>query len=181
MTNNSLTGKNVMLRALEPDDVDLLYAWENDTTIWNVSNTLAPFSRFQIEEFVLNGQHDIFSTKQLRLMIDLVGSTLTEKSVGTIDLFDFDPVHFRAGVGVLIREQYRQRGYGLQAMNLLIHYAFGTLRLHQMYCNIAPDNLSSLGLFEQLGFARCGIKKDWVREGKGWQEEWMFQLISPDE
>jgi diamine N-acetyltransferase len=181
MTNNSLTGKHVMLRALEPGDIDLLYSWENDTSIWNVSNTLTPFSRFQLEEFVLNTQSDIFASRQLRMMVDLVVSGEELTPVGTIDLFDFDPIHYRAGVGILIRGPYREKGYALEAMHIFIRYAFGTLRLHQLYCHIAPDNLSSLKLFEKLGFVRCGIKKDWIYDGKGWQEEWMFQMINRDE
>ena len=172
---------NVRLRALEPGDIDLLYAWENDTSIWKVSNTLIPFSRFQLEEFVLNAQNDIFATKQLRLMIDLLASEKVEKSVGTIDLFDFDPVHHRAGVGILVREPFREKGYALEAMNLFIRYAFDTLLMHQLYCNISPGNDSSLNLFNKLGFVKCGIKKDWNHDGHHWHEEWMFQLINADE
>ena len=180
MIPNSLTGVNIRLRALEPGDVDLLFAWENDTSVWNVSNTLAPFSRFQMEEYVLNGQNDIFSAKQLRLMVDLVEDGERQKSIGTIDLFDFEPFHFRAGVGVLIREPYREKGYGFEAMNIFIRYVFDKLRLHQLYCNISPTNLSSLKLFEKLGFVKCGIKRDWIHDGRQWHEEWMFQLINHD-
>jgi diamine N-acetyltransferase len=178
MTYISFTGNNIKLRALEPGDVDILYAWENDTSIWNVSNTIAPFSRFQLEEYVLNTQSDIFSARQLRLMIDLVIPAAGEKSVGTIELFDFDPLHRRAGVGILIREPQRERGFASEAMNLIIRYAFDTLHLRQLYCNISPDNVTSLNLFDKLGFVKCGVKKDWICDGQGWQEEWMFQLIN---
>ncbi|MCX6306444.1 MAG: GNAT family N-acetyltransferase [Bacteroidetes bacterium] len=180
MQDNLLTGIHVRLRALEPGDAEVLYAWENDTSIWNVSNTLAPFSRFQLEEYVLNAQNDIFASKQLRMMIDLVGPGAEGQPVGTIDLFDFDPLHHRAGAGILIREPYRSQGYGFEAMELFIRYAFGTLRLHQLYCNILPDNVASLQLFEKLGFVRCGIKKEWVHDGLQWQDEWMFQLLNHD-
>jgi diamine N-acetyltransferase len=177
MLKNTVSGVNLKLRALEPGDVDLLYEWENDTSVWKVSNTLVPFSRFQLEEYVLNTHHDIYATKQLRLMIDLPEERDGGKSIGTIDLFDFDPVHLRAGVGILIREQYRRKGFASEALELFIRFAFDTLRLHQLYCNISPENLNSVRLFEKHGFTRCGIKKDWVHDGMKWQEEWMFQLI----
>lgn len=173
-----LTGINLRLRALEPDDVDLLYSWENDTSIWNVGSTLAPFSRYHLEEYVLNSQNDIFATKQLRLMIDLIETGEKKKSVGTIDLFDFEPLHHRAGVGILICGPSREKGYGFEAMQIFIRYAFGTLHLHQLFCNISPDNISSLNLFNKIGFEKCGIKKDWIHDGQKWQEEWMFQLIN---
>jgi diamine N-acetyltransferase len=176
-----LKGIKVKLRALEPADIDLLYAWENDPAVWPVSNTVAPFSRLQIEEYVLNSQNDIFTTRQLRLMVDLVQPIPGIISVGSIDLFDFEPLHHRAGVGILIREPFRAKGYAQEAMKLLIGYAFSTLLLHQLYCNISPDNITSLSLFQKLGFARCGVKKDWVQDAGKWKEEWMFQLIRRDE
>ena len=181
MVKDFLTGENVRLRALEPGDAGLLYDWENDTSIWNVSNTLTPFSRFQIEEYVLNTQNDIFAARQLRLMIMLQAQGEDETPVGTIDLFDFDPIHQRAGVGILLREPFRERGYAIEALQILIRYAFATLRLHQIYCNISPENSSSLHLFNKLGFVRCGMKQDWVNDGEHWKEEWMFQLINHNE
>jgi diamine N-acetyltransferase len=178
MKECGLTGKNLRLRALEPGDVDLLYTWENDPAIWKASNTLTPFSRFQIEEYVINGQHDLFAAKQLRLMIDLAEPGHAIKSIGTIDMFDFDPVHRRAGLGILIREEFRDRGFGRETMEIFIPYAFDTLSLHQLYCNISSDNLASLHMFEKLGFKKCGIKKDWNLHGRKWQDECMFQLIN---
>ena len=181
MPSNILSGVNLRLRALEPADVDLLYGWENDTSVWKISNTLTPFSKFQLEEYILNGQNDIYASKQLRLLAVLPGTGGADTPVGAIDLFDFDPFHLRAGVGILIREEHRKRGFALEALQILIRYAFTTLRLHQLYCNIAPDNPHSLRLFEKAGFLKCGMKQDWILDGKTWKEEWMFQLINPDE
>jgi len=181
MTDNLLTGANIRLRALEPLDVDLLYEWENDTSIWKVSNTLTPFSRFQLEEYVMNTQQDIFASRQLRLMIEWIRPGETNIPVGTIDLFDFDPFHLRAGIGILIRDEFREQGFAREALGVLILYAFSTLQLHQLYCNISPGNSVSLKLFEKLGFVRCGIKTDWLNEGESWKDEWMFQLINTNE
>lgn len=180
MTGDILTGPNIRLRALEPGDAGLLYAWENDTSVWNVSNTLTPFSRFQLEEYVLNVQNDIFAVKQLRLMVVMNVPGSDEEPVGTIDLFDFDPFHQRAGIGILIRKPFRERGFAAEALQILIRYAFNTLRLHQVYCNITPDNTPSIELFTKLGFTKCAAKQDWINEEGKWKEEWMFQLISHD-
>jgi diamine N-acetyltransferase len=177
MQNEILKGKRLHLRAVEPTDIDLLYQWENDPSIWKVSNTVSPYSRFQIEEYVMNVQNDIYSSKQLRLMIVGQSGDIRGKAIGAIDLFDFDPFHFRAGIGILVREEFRGNGYAAEALELLIHYAFETLNLRQLYSNITPINTSSISLFEKYGFERCGIKKDWIRTGNSWMEEWMYQLI----
>ncbi len=169
MTDNILT-----LRAPEPSDIDLLYQWENDFSLWHLSNTITPFSRYTIEQYILNAGTDIFTAKQLRLMIELKDKTI----VGCIDLFDFDPSHHRAGIGLMIHEQFRNKKYASHALDLMISYSFNTLRLHQLYCNILADNDPSIHLFQKFHFKMIGLKKDWVQLNNQWKDEYMFQLIN---
>jgi len=173
-----MIGPNLLLRAPEPADIDIIFRWENDTRIWHLGNTLAPYSRFAIEQFVLNTDNDIFASKQLRLMIDWHLSGAAPATIGSIDLFDFDPFHKRAGIGILIDESYRRQGFAFEALNLLIDYCFKTLNIHLLYCNIEQDNEESIRLFTKAGFVACGVKKEWLfREGQ-WMDELMFQLIN---
>lgn len=173
----TMTGPNLLLRAPEPADIDIIFRWENDTRIWHLGNTLTPYSKFAIEQFVFNTDNDIFASKQLRLMIDWHSAGTDITTVGTIDLFDFDPQNKRAGIGILIDESSRRKGFALEAINLLTEYCFKTLNLHQLYCNIEKSNLESISLFKKAGFIACGIKKEWLlREGQ-WTDELMFQLI----
>jgi diamine N-acetyltransferase len=172
-----ISSDNLQLRALEPEDIDLLYAWENDTRVWHLSNTLTPFSRFALEQYVLNAGHDIFADKQLRLMIDL--STGDEKRcIGCVDLFDFDPVHARAGIGIMIISEERGKGYASEALDLVIDYAFGHLNLHQLYSNVIADNNASLELFKKKHFEVIGVKKEWLRRKDSWADEYILQKIN---
>lgn len=173
----NLTGTSVKLRALEPSDVDLLYQWENDCNLWFVSNTLTPFSRFVLEQYVINAHDDIYTAKQLRLMIDIVQDG-QRTTIGTIDLFDFDPRHLRAGIGIMIHENYREKGYASDALETVISYAFNALNLHQLYCNISSDNQRSLDLFQKHHFKIIGLKKDWLLFGKKYFDEYMLQLVN---
>jgi diamine N-acetyltransferase len=173
-----MTGPNLLLRAPEPSDIDIIFRWENDTRIWHLGNTLVPYSRFAIEQFVLNTDNDIFASKQLRLMIDWHSSSIGTTTIGSIDLFDFDPQNKRAGIGILIDEASRRKGFAFEALNLFIEYCFKTLNLHQLYCNIEKSNEESINLFSKAGFKACGEKKEWLlRDGK-WTDELMFQLIN---
>lgn len=173
-----LKGKNITLRALEPSDIEMLYEWENNSSIWNVSNTLIPFSRFTIEKFIADSHIDIFQARQLRLMIDHTG-IVPSKTIGAIDLFDFEPIHKRAGVGILINDEInRNRGFASEALELLINYSFSVLQLHQLYCNIDCDNKASIKLFEKCGFRITGEKKEWIRIPEGWKNEYFLQLIN---
>ncbi|NJK96422.1 MAG: GNAT family N-acetyltransferase [Bacteroidales bacterium] len=105
--------------------------------------------------------------------------TIKPKSiVGTIDLFDFDPFHSRAGIGILIGNYDKRRnGYASEALDLLIEYCFTTLNLHQVYCNIGESNTASIRLFLSKNFLQCGERKEWINTSIGWQSELSFQLI----
>jgi|OpeIllAssembly_1097287.scaffolds.fasta_scaffold403829_2 diamine N-acetyltransferase len=173
-----MIGLKVSLRALEPDDVGLLYRWENDMSIWHLSNTITPLSKFTLEQYVMDSALDIYASKQLRMMIDLQEETNGIKTIGSIDLFDFEPTHQRAGIGIMILEEFRGQGLASEALDLLINYAFSTLQMHQVFCNIGPDNSESIRLFESKGFRLVGIKKDWNRIRNIWQDECLYQLIN---
>lgn len=169
--------EEVKLRAPEPEDLAILYDWENDTSVWQVSNTLSPFSKYTLRKYIENSHKSVFETGQLRFMIDISSSG---KTIGTVDLFDYDPFHLRAGIGILIADKdERRKGYAMMALKGLIEYCFNHLKMHQVYCNIAEDNKSSVTLFSKIGFTEIGRKKDWIREKDGFKDEIMFQIISP--
>ena len=164
----------ITLRAIEPEDIELLYSWENDPEIWEVSHTLVPYSKYILALYIKNSDKDIYETKQLRLMID----TNEGKTIGAIDLFDFEPYHSRVGVGLLIHnKEDRSKGYASEALDLLISFCFKKLNIHQIYANIESRNKISLGLFEKHGFRICGTKKEWLRTDSGWKDEMMLQLL----
>ena len=178
---NPLSGKNTRLRAIEPADLDIIYEWENDPANWLISNTITPFSRHVLTRYIEGAHKDIHEARQLRLMIDLMDdSGLAKETIGTLDLFDFDPVHQRAGLGILIaKEENRMKGFAYDSLTILIQYAFETLHLHQLYCNISNDNQASLNLFKKLGFVKIGIKRDWLRDSHGWLDVHLLQLLAP--
>ena len=173
----TLTGQNIYLRALEPEDLEFIYRIENDENIWEVSNTITPYSCFLVKQYLENAHQDIFEARQLRLAICRNGST---NAVGLIDLFDFDPLHKRAGVGIVIQDEPdRNKGIGSEALALLAGYAFNRLLLHQLYANINPGNGASVALFTNFGFVLAGIKKDWSHTSAGYRDEAIYQLIQP--
>lgn len=167
-----LQGKLCSLRAVEPHDVNHFFKWENDTDIWLVSGTTTPFSRTDLERYV-RSIRDIYADRQLRLVI-----ATSEKPVGSIDLFDFDPLHKRSGVGILIGEKdARNKGIALDALLTVVDYAFDTLQLHQLYANIPANNDASIALFEKAGFEKAGVRRDWLHTTAGCVDECLYQLI----
>jgi diamine N-acetyltransferase len=172
-----LKDDKITLRALEPEDIDLIFEWENNEEIWTVSHTTAPFSRHILALYIQDSVKDIYESKQLRLMI----TTNEGKTIGAIDLFDFDPFHLRVGIGILIHQtEDRSKGFATSALDLMVRYCFEKLGLHQIYANILTDNEASIKLFSKAGFALSGTKRDWVRDGSNWKDEHLLQLLRRD-
>ena len=170
----TLKGKHIYLRALEPTDLDFIHEIENDESIWEISNTETPFSKYLLSKYIEESYKDIYEVKQLRLVI----SDYNDIPLGFIDLFDFDFRNKRAGIGILIKNSAdRKKGIGSEALELLMDYSFSRLNLHQLYCNITEDNKASIKLFSKHGFHKIGLKKDWIVVNSSFKNEYLYQKI----
>ena len=170
-----LQGEHLILRAVEPEDMDFMYAVGNDPDCWNVSDFTAPYSRFALRQYIESTQCDIYADRQLRLMMVEQGSGQT---VGTVDISDFSPRHARGEVGILVRREYRGRGYAREALTLLCDYAFGFLSLHQLAARIPADHEASLRLFRSCGFEECGLLRQWWSVGNAYKDVVLMQRIN---
>ena len=164
----------IELRPLEPTDLDTLYNWENDSALWVVSDTVAPYSRAALWQYLENYTGDIFAQRQLRLMITLAGDGTP---VGTIDFLNFDPLNNRAELGLFIASEHRGQGLGRQALELLTAYAREHLGLRQLYVFIALDNTVCLKMFEDYGYRRVGIIQSWVKRGSTYRDVALLQMV----
>lgn len=170
---NTLKGKNIFLRALEPTDLDFLYQVENDQRLWEVSNTSTPYSRYILEQYLQNSYRDIYEVKQLRLVIC---RTDDASSIGLIDLYDYDPKNRRVGVGIVIYSHAdKRKGFASESLQLVCDYAFENLMVHQVFAGITEDNKASITLFEKAGFQKNGRKKDWIFARETYKDEFIYQ------
>jgi len=170
-----LTGENILLRALEPKDLPDLVAWENNTENWKVSERLQPYSTQILQAYLNNAQTHILSSGQFRYVIEEVE---TGNAIGCIDLFDYNALHGRVGVGILIESHSKRRkGYATQALSILLAYCTQHLMVHQVYCSISESNSESISLFTKLGFEKTGTRKNWNRTPNGFEDIGFYQII----
>lgn len=166
----------IKLRALEPEDLDILYKWENSSTLWLHGNTLAPYSKLALRQYIKDAlEMDLYQSKQLRLMICLTEGGHT---IGTIDLYDIDAHNRRAGVGILIDKEYRQKGYAKLALDLINEYAFDFLFFNQLYAYISINNKKSITLFKKSGYEETGILKEWIQRTDTFEDVCIYQLLN---
>ena len=164
---------SIRLRAMEPEDLDVLYQIENDPGTWCVGVVNVPYSRYLLHDYIANATGDIYADKQVRLMIENVEGAC----VGMVDLVNFDPRHSRAEVGVVIQECYRRRGYATEALRLALDYAREVVHLHQVYVVVSVENEVSLKLFKSLGFEDGAVLKDWLHANDTYREAYLLQYF----
>jgi len=165
----------VQLRALEPEDLEFLFELENNPEIWGVSDTLAPVSRHALREYLAHAATDFYVVRQLRLVVI---TEINRQPVGVVDLFDYDPLDQRAGVGITILARERRHGHARQALQQLLAHARDVLRLHQVVATVGVNNRASMRLFRGAGFRRVGTRQQWLRTPGGWADavEWQCLL-----
>ena len=169
-----LSEKGYLLRAPEPEDLEFMYQLENTPSLWTVSNTTGPYSRYALKQYILEQKNDLYVDNQLRLMI----VNPSHQVVGIIDLFNFEPFHRRAEVGIAISPEFRGQGIATLALNMLQKHCFHYLGLHQLYAYVDAMNEASLRLFAACSFSECGWMKEWMREGNQYKDVKIMQCLS---
>ena len=165
--------KQIKLRAIEPEDLDLLYRIENDAELWNIGTSNVPYSRYLLHDYVANCKNDIYTDRQVRMIVENSEGT----AIGVADLVNFDPSNMRAEVGLIILNDYRRQGYGIAVLNHIADYSLRILHLHQLYAYVDVNNTASLSVFQKAGYKVAAEIKDWLYDGKNYHESVLFQYV----
>ena len=167
-----LTDGRYRLRAPEPEDLDVLFNMENDTSIWMVSGNAVPYSRYQIKKYIQQSQHDFCTDRQIRFMIERESDSVV---LGSVDLTDIDPYNGRAEVGIALLSEYRGQGIASAALKIVLGYAKSVLRLRQLFCLVPADNETSVKLFVSNGFVESGRLAQWLVHEESYSDVLILQ------
>lgn len=159
------------LRAIEPEDLDLLYLIENDKNLWQVGATNVPYSRYTLHDYIANSSDDIFADRQLRLMVE----NDEGETIGIADLVQFSPQHLRAEVGIVIMNAQRRKGYATAAIEALCDYALRVVHLHQLYAVVEENNEAAVALFRKAGFSTGNTLNEWLFDGHEYHNALLMQ------
>ena len=172
--NDVLSDGKYRLRAPEPEDLDVLFGMENDSSIWMVSGNAVPYSRYQIKKYIQQSQHDFYTDRQIRFMLVREADGVV---LGSVDLTDIDPYNGRAEVGIALLQEYRGRGAASAALKIVLGYAKSVLHLHQLFCLVPADNDTSANLFVSNGFGESGRLRQWLVQEDSFQDVLILQKI----
>lgn len=161
------------LRALEPEDLELVFQMENDSSLWQYGCNNVPFSRFTIRQYLEENRNDIYQDGQLRLVIEQEG-----QGVGLVDLCNFDARNHRAEVSIALLQDYRGQGIGVQTLTLLSEYVRQMGILHSLYAIVAKQNEAGMRLFASAGYKEKGLLSDWLCSSEQtYIDAVLFQLV----
>ena len=167
------TTPEIRLRAIEPEDLDLLYRIENDMKLWNVGASNVPYSRYTLHDYIANAADDIYVDRQVRMMVENLGGDV----VGIVDIVNFDPSNCRAEVGLIILDAYRRQGYASSVVDAIAAYALNILHLHQLFAFIDLRNEACHRLFLGKGYQESAIIRDWLYDGCEYHDAVLMQRV----
>lgn len=163
----------ITLRAMEPEDLEILYQIENDRDLWEVGTANVPYSRYALNNYVMCAANDIYTDKQVRLVME----NEERKVVGLLDILNFDPRHLRAEIGVVVLKEHRQKGYGEKAIQKAIDYSRDFLHIYQLYAIVDVTNTASVQLFKKAGFSQDVYVKEWIFDGRNYHDAFVMQFF----
>ncbi len=151
-----IRGERVYLRASERSDVPTFVRWFNDSETLSYLSMRAPMSEAGEEQWftqmLKQEGKDAYHFVMCRIEDD--------KPIGTIGLFHVDTVNGSAGIGIGIGEKALWgQGYGTDAMNALLDFGFGQLRLERMWLEVVDFNARARRSYEKCGFVLEGTER----------------------
>ena len=164
---------NIKLRALEPEDIDVLFSVENDAELWKYSNRNEPYSKYTLKRYIEIQNQDISESKQKKFVL----SNNDKIIFGFIDLFDFESFHRRAGIGLVILSSYRNQGFGSKGLQLIENHSKLYYNMHLLYANVAYENKESNCLFKKMKYNLVGVKHKWNYYDNSFHDECLYQKI----
>ncbi len=161
-----------VLRALEPSDLNWLYRLENDNTLWHLGISKEPWSKDVLSRYIESQPGNLMRDGQLRLVLEVDGAP-----VGALDIYDYDAVARKGGIGIVLNAELRGKGLATRALKAFMSYLFGTLGIQMLYAVVPETNAPSKALFESLGFEQSGTLKHWLLKDGQFENAHLYQYL----
>lgn len=149
-----LEGRHIYLRPIDLKDLERFYRWFNDPELRRLLLLPLPTTRMAEREFI---------KRMTRLKDGVVLSILVKRGgrlIGNVSLFRIDGIHRSADLGIAIADlSMASRGFGTEAIGLMLDYAFGTLNLNRVGLAVHDFNRRALAAYRRAGFVEEGRKR----------------------
>lgn len=166
-----LEGERIYLSPINTEDIEKYVYWMNDQNITdNIGRTNA-ITTFESEK----GWLAAASNNEIKLAIIKKNN---DELIGNCSLIDIDRINRKCTLGIFIGDkENRGKGYGSEALKLLIDYAFNFQNMHSIDLKVFSFNEKAIKCYENIGFKKCGTRHDaYFLNGKYYDEIEMEML-----
>lgn len=156
-----IPGRRIRLRAIEPDDLPDYHRWLNDPDVIRHLSIYAPLSMPDEEAWYDAMRSD---ANQVAFAIE----TEAGQHIGNVGLMDINSKDRSAELGIVIgdKEQWG-KGYGRDAIQTMLTFAFGEMNLNRIYLRVFADHASAVELYRRRGFVEEGrLRENIYAEGR---------------
>jgi diamine N-acetyltransferase len=170
-----LSSERIYLRPVEKDDLNVLYRFTNEATLRGLTGEVLPTSISSLEGFIQRLDSDTS-----RVWFVIVEKE-TERVIGETGLLRMFPAWRTTDLSIIIGDEAaRGKGYGAEAIHLMLDYAFGYLNFHRVAIGVVGTNERALHFYEKVGFKREGIQKDGYFYNHSYQDFVMMYMLEDD-
>ncbi len=164
MKNPFLIGERIYLRPLEMSDVPACLRWINDPEVTRTLMIYTPLNEIREREWFERHYKDD------REIILAVALKANDQHVGNAGLHRIEWKNRQGELGIMIGERDEwDKGYGSEAIELILRYGFERLNLHRIYLRVYANNPRAIRCYERAGFQREGTQREsHFAEGKYW-------------
>ena len=164
----TLSDSSVSLRALEPEDLELLYTIENDETLWDVCDDTAPYSRYALRQYIANQPQDIYQCRELRVVIV---EKKSNRAVGVVDLVNYSPKDQRAEISIALLRNKRGQHLGQESIILLEKYAQRFYNIRMLFALVSSKhNELAYKMFQSTGYKKIATLPQWHKRGDYYED-----------
>lgn len=165
-------GERIDFRPIEPADEPLLRRWINDPAVRRGLCFRGPISEPREREWIQSLGKD-----QENYALGIVVRA-EDRLIGTVGLHRIDPIARRATLGISIGERaYHNRGYGTEAVRLILRFGFEELNLHRVELSVLADNIRAIRCYQKVGFVQEGCRRDHYFRNGQYVDEYLFALL----
>jgi RimJ/RimL family protein N-acetyltransferase len=169
-----LVGDRVGLRGVLDDDLAILARWDMDPgRLTTLTDRVTPQSEAAARERLAqrcanDGESLGFAIVKLDGAIELIG---------TVSLFGMGPKNRGATLGIALGRDFIGRGYGTDAVRVIVGYGFRELGLHRIELGVAPFNQGGIRAYEKAGFTEEGRLRESVLHDGRWYDEILMSIL----
>ena len=168
-------GEKVRLRSVELSDLDDIMKYWNNLKLRRFLNTVLPISRGEEEEWIRSTWK---SKKEGKEFIFTIEKLDTNKFLGMSGLHNVDWINRSAELGIAIHaEENWNKGYGTDAMKVLLKFGFDYLNLHRIELNVFVFNKRALRVYEKVGFKQIGRRRKSLFREAQYHDEILMDIL----